>query len=88
MSRLLSQPLGRLPRLTRSVPSSLPFGVRFASEGKDQDIRKKYSATLLLPKTDMPLRAKNPPATEDKYRHRTTDELYREQVGFAAVVRS
>ncbi|BEI97092.1 hypothetical protein CcaverHIS631_0206810 [Cutaneotrichosporon cavernicola] len=79
MSRLLSQSWGRLPRLATSAPTFRPLGVRFASEVKDQDIRKKYSATLLLPKTDMPLRAKNAPATEDKYRHRTTDELYREQ---------
>ncbi|CAK9784570.1 mitochondrial putative Isoleucyl-tRNA synthetase [Cutaneotrichosporon oleaginosum] len=79
MSRLLSHPLGRLPRLSRSSPAPRILGVRFASEAKDQDIRKKYSATLLLPKTDMPLRVKNPPATEDKFRHRTTDELYREQ---------
>ncbi|GMK54006.1 hypothetical protein CspeluHIS016_0105920 [Cutaneotrichosporon spelunceum] len=79
MSRLLSQSCGRLPRIARSGPVFSPITIRFASEAKDQDIRKKYSATLLLPKTGMPLRAKNPPATEDKYRHRTTDELYREQ---------
>lgn len=85
MSRLLSQSLGRVPgRLLGSIPTCRHLGIRFASvaadTNSDQDIRKKYSATLLLPKTDMPLRAKNPVALETKYRARTTDELYREQV--------
>lgn len=85
MSRILSQSLGRAPRrVLGSIPTCRPLGIRYASVQADKtsehDIRKKYSATLLLPKTDMPLRPKNPPATEIKYRARTTDELYREQV--------
>jgi hypothetical protein len=35
---------------------------------------------LLLPKTDMPLRQKNAPVAEKKFRDRTTHELYRQQV--------
>lgn len=85
MSRILSQSLGRVPgRALGSIPTCRHLGIRYASveagKSNDQDLRKKYSATLLLPKTDMPLRAKNPPVTEAKYRARTTEELYRKQV--------
>lgn len=41
---------------------------------------KAYSATLLLPKTSLPLKHKDPVAAEHAYRSRTTDELYKSQV--------
>jgi isoleucyl-tRNA synthetase len=41
---------------------------------------KAYSATLLLPKTTLPLKHKNAVAAELVYRSRTTDELYQKQV--------
>lgn len=46
----------------------------------DKEKKKAFSATLLLPKTDMPLRQKNAPVAEKKFRDRTTHELYRQQV--------
>lgn len=41
---------------------------------------KAYSATLLLPKTTLPLKHKDPVAAELAYRARTTDDLYKNQV--------
>lgn len=55
--------------------------VRAAST--DADARKAYSHTLLLPKTALPLKQRNPAEAEQAYRLRTTDELYRLQVGWA-----
>jgi hypothetical protein len=46
----------------------------------DKERKKAFSATLLLPKTEMPLRMKNAPKAEERLRARTTDELYRKQV--------
>lgn len=66
--------------LTRYSSLRLAGGARFASTATANDDKKKYSATLLLPKTPMQLRAKSPLKTEDKLRDRTTHELYREQV--------
>ncbi|WOO76802.1 Isoleucine--tRNA ligase [Vanrija pseudolonga] len=59
-----------------------PTCVRYATTAPAPDAaqdKKKYSASLLLPKTDMQLRVKNAPALEAKYRDRTTHELYRAQ---------
>lgn len=41
---------------------------------------KRWSDTLLLPATNLPLKHKDPLAAELIYRSRTTDELYRQQV--------
>lgn len=80
MSRLLTLTGGRASMLTRYSSLRLVGGARFASTATANDDKKKYSATLLLPKTPMQLRAKSPLKTEDKLRDRTTHELYREQV--------
>lgn len=85
MNRLAVGPLSHPLRL---CPASTLGGrglfiARFASTkgaAGAGDTRKKYSATLLLPKTGLPLRLKNAPAAESKYRDRTTHELYRTQV--------
>lgn len=58
---------------------SLLASVRSAST--DTDARKAYSHTLLLPKTALPLKQRNPAEAEKAHRARTTDELYRLQVG-------
>lgn len=57
---------------------SLLTSVRSAST--DADPRKAYSHTLLLPKTALPLKQRNPAEAEQAYRSRTTDELYKLQV--------
>ena len=46
---------------------------------------KAYSATLLLPKTTLPLKHKDAVAAELVYRSRTTDELYKKQVRLAGL---
>lgn len=77
---------GRVP-VPVSIRSCTPMAfapLRFASsatdKAADKDRKKAFSATLLLPKTDMPLRQKNAPVAEKKFRDRTTHELYRQQV--------
>lgn len=81
MSRLLTLTGGRASVLNRYPSLRLVGGARFASTAPANDDKKKYSATLLLPKTPMQLRAKSPLKIEDRLRDRTTHELYREQVG-------
>ncbi|WVR06540.1 hypothetical protein IAU60_003571 [Kwoniella sp. DSM 27419] len=44
--------------------------------GTPADRRKAYSHTLLLPKTDFPLKHKDIVAAEKRYRTKTSDELY------------
>lgn len=87
MSRLLALSLGHGPRPLASLRPliSRTCAVRAASTSAatDQDKKKAYSATLLLPKTSLPLRVKNAPKVEARLRDRTTHELYREQVGSA-----
>lgn len=80
MSRLLTLTGGRAPVLSRYPSLRLVGGFRLASTAPANDDKKKYSATLLLPKTPMQLRAKSPLKIEDRLRDRTTHELYQEQV--------
>jgi hypothetical protein len=47
---------------------------------KASDVTKKYSDTLLLPKTTFPLYG-DPEKSEVAFRQKTSDELYRWQVG-------
>nr|XP_018262126.1 isoleucine-tRNA ligase [Kwoniella dejecticola CBS 10117]OBR84284.1 isoleucine-tRNA ligase [Kwoniella dejecticola CBS 10117] len=44
------------------------------------DQKKAYSHTLLLPKTNFPLKHKDIVAAEKKYRYKTSDQLYKEQI--------
>ncbi|WWC70979.1 uncharacterized protein I206_104932 [Kwoniella pini CBS 10737] len=55
--------------------------VRHASTASSTAIDKKkaYSHTLLLPKTDFPLKHKDIVAAEKRYRYKTSDQLYKEQ---------
>lgn len=84
MSRLLAFTGARASLLARCPAFPLAGGARFATTLSNDD-KKKYSATLLLPKTPMQLRLKSPLKTEDKLRDRTTHELYREQVSRIAM---
>lgn len=45
-----------------------------------QSKKKAYSHTLRLPKTPFPLKHKDVVAAEKRYRSRTCDELYKQQV--------
>nr|XP_019012976.1 isoleucine-tRNA ligase [Kwoniella pini CBS 10737]OCF51757.1 isoleucine-tRNA ligase [Kwoniella pini CBS 10737] len=56
--------------------------VRHASTASSTAIDKKkaYSHTLLLPKTDFPLKHKDIVAAEKRYRYKTSDQLYKEQI--------
>ncbi|EIW65419.1 hypothetical protein TREMEDRAFT_46186 [Tremella mesenterica DSM 1558] len=75
-------PLGRLPVLPRYIIlqhvvgscRSLSSNSIFPSQDK-----KAYSHTLLLPKTSMPLKVKDPVQHERRYRQRTSQDLYRKQ---------
>lgn len=76
LSRLPAEPLrlinfhlacsGSQRYLSTSIPRSLD--------------KKAYSHTLRLPKTDVPLKHKNPVAVEESLRGSLSDELYRWQV--------
>ena len=69
-------------RLTSRSPSiflSASYRRCLATTASSAD-HKAYSATLLLPKTTLPLKHKDAVAAELAYRTRTTDELYRSQV--------
>jgi isoleucyl-tRNA synthetase len=85
MMRTLNVPrtLGQC-RHIRLQSSSYPFPFTryYATSANTQsDPNKKYSNTLLLPKTDFPVRHKVPVEVERRLRSRTADELYRSQVG-------
>lgn len=81
--QLYSPMLGGLSRCPRPRVPILgrESRLRYLSTSARRLDPKAYSASLLLPKTSLPLKHKNPVAAELSYRKRTTDELYKAQVG-------
>jgi isoleucyl-tRNA synthetase len=80
--------IGRPVSLARRAPSarslftSAQCLAKPAAAGND----KAYSATLLLPKTDFPLKHKDAVAAEMRFRELTTDQIYRSQVRQAVLI--
>ncbi|WVW84921.1 hypothetical protein I302_106957 [Kwoniella bestiolae CBS 10118] len=83
-SRLPIVPVRPIISRQLAVLSSGLFQCRYASTAtpasSQVDKRKAYSHTLLLPKTDFPLKHKDVVAAEKKYRSKTSDLLYKEQI--------
>jgi len=77
MSRLTRLP-GRPPRLL-SLPLAFSSRTLFTSSACLAD-KKAFSHTLLLPKTSVPLKLKNPADFEKSLRKSISDELYQWQV--------
>lgn len=90
MSRVATLSVGVLPRLllvrgTRGGPLWCRWATTSAPGAPaNKDQKKAFSATLHLPKTNLPLRLKDVPKHEAKFRDRTTHELYRKQVSTSA----
>ncbi|WWD05103.1 hypothetical protein V865_003175 [Kwoniella europaea PYCC6329] len=63
-----------------SCRSRLRYASTTSRAAEKIDSRKAYSHTLLLPRTDFPLKHKDVVEAEKKYRLKTSDLLYKEQV--------
>ncbi|WRT67996.1 uncharacterized protein IL334_004971 [Kwoniella shivajii] len=77
LSRLPVVPF-RLISYQRAASGSCAYQSRHVTTASSEK-KKAYSHTLLLPKTDFPLKHKDVVAAEKRYRSKTADELYKEQ---------
>lgn len=79
LTRLPPEPLRLIAHHLRL--SVLGSNRRYATSQPSDKPSSSYSHTVLLPKTDLPVRHKNQAAVDEIYKDRTTTELYKHQVG-------
>ncbi|ORY30574.1 mitochondrial isoleucyl-tRNA synthetase [Naematelia encephala] len=81
MSLLNRLPIVPLRLISYHLYASLSHSAyrTYATYADQSSPKKAYSHTLLLPKTSMPIKHKDPGIAEKRWRARTTDELYSKQ---------